>query len=211
MYGRRTNRPAMCGGPYAAAVLVLLAVTLLHAVLALGIVRDSPSNGPDQCAAGAPNQAPAPAMPGDTGAPASARALAGSAPGGAPLPVAPVPVAPAPVAPVPVAPIPVAPIPVAPVPVAPVSLVPEVEEERSIASASSVFSARDGAGHPARHAGRVVHGASSGAHRSLSTSLGPLVLVTVRPARPAAGFGAFGAGGDVPAGRLSSRSVVLRC
>ncbi|ATL87470.1 hypothetical protein [Streptomyces malaysiensis] len=201
MYGRRTNRPAMCGGPYAAAVLVLLAVTLLHAVLALGIVRDSPSNGPDQCAAGAPNQAPAPAMPGDTGAPASARALAGSAPGGAPLPVAPVPAAPAPVAP----------IPVAPIPVAPVSLVPEVEEERSIASASSVFSARDGAGHPARHAGRVVHGASSGAHRSLSTSLGPLVLVTVRPARPAAGFGAFGAGGDVPAGRLSSRSVVLRC
>ncbi|MFD8277603.1 hypothetical protein ACFV47_00100 [Streptomyces solisilvae] len=201
MYGRRTNRPAMCGGPYAAAVLVLLAVTLLHAVLALGIVRDSPSNGPDQCAAGAPNQAPAPAMPGDTGAPASARALAGSASGGAPLPVAPAPVAPAPVAPVPVA----------PVPVAPVSLVPEVEEERSIASASSAFSARDGAGHPARHAGRVVHGASSGAHRSLSTSLGPLVLVTVRPARPAAGFGAFGAGGDAPAGRLSSRSVVLRC
>ncbi|MEU9966868.1 hypothetical protein [Streptomyces malaysiensis] len=196
MYGRRTNRPAMCGGPYAAAVLVLLAVTLLHAVLALGIVRDSPSNGPDQCAAGAPNQAPAPSMPGDTGAPASARALAGSASGGAPLPVAP---------------IPVAPVPVAPVPVAPVSLVPEVEEERSIASASSVLSARDGAGHPARHAGRVVHGASSGAHRSLSTSLGPLVLVTVRPARPAAGFGAFGAGGDVPAGRLSSRSVVLRC
>ncbi|MCD9588768.1 hypothetical protein [Streptomyces sp. 8ZJF_21] len=196
MYGRRTNRPAMCGGPYAAAVLVLLAVTLLHAVLALGIVRDSPSNGPDQCAAGAPNQAPAPSMPGDTGAPASARALAGSASGGAPLPVAPIPVAPAPVA---------------PVPVAPVSLVPEVEEERSIASASSAFSARDGAGHPARHAGRVVHGASSGAHRSLSTSLGPLVLVTVRPARPAAGFGAFGAGGDVPAGRLSSRSVVLRC
>ncbi|WP_458090106.1 hypothetical protein [Streptomyces malaysiensis] len=196
MYGRRTNRPAKCGGPYAAAVLVLLAVTLLHAVLALGIVRDSPSNGPDQCAAGAPNQAPAPSMPGDTGAPASARALAGSASGGAPLPVAPIPVAPAPVA---------------PVPVAPVSLVPEVEEERSIASASSVLSARDGAGHPARHAGRVVHGASSGAHRSLSTSLGPLVLVTVRPARPAAGFGAFGAGGDVPAGRLSSRSVVLRC
>ncbi|MCC4314367.1 hypothetical protein [Streptomyces malaysiensis] len=196
MYGRRTNRPAMCGGPYAAAVLVLLAVTLLHAVLALGIVRDSPSNGPDQCAAGAPNQAPAPSMPGDTGAPASARALAGSASGGAPLPVAPVPAAPAPVA---------------PVPVAPVSLVPEVEEERSIASASSVLSARDGAGHPARHAGRVVHGASSGAHRSLSTSLGPLVLVTARPARPAAGFGAFGAGGDVPAGRLSSRSVVLRC
>ncbi|MFD8093583.1 hypothetical protein [Streptomyces malaysiensis] len=196
MYGRRTNRPAMCGGPYAAAVLVLLAVTLLHAVLALGIVRDSPSNGPDQCAAGAPNQAPAPSMPGDTGAPASARALAGSASGGSPLPVAPVPAAPAPVA---------------PVPVAPVSLVPEVEEERSIASASSVFSARDGAGHPARHAGRVVHGASSAAHRSLSTSLGPLVLVTVRPARPAAGFGAFGAGGDVPAGRLSSRSVVLRC
>ncbi|WP_069860550.1 hypothetical protein [Streptomyces malaysiensis] len=196
MYGRRTNRPAMCGGPYAAAVLVLLAVTLLHAVLALGIVRDSPSNGPDQCAAGAPNQAPAPSMPGDTGAPASARALAGSASGGAPLPVAPAPVAP---------------VPVAPVPVAPVSLVPEVEEERSIASASSAFSARDGAGHPARHAGRVVHGASSGAHRSLSTSLGPLVLVTVRPARPAAGFGAFGAGGDVPAGRLSSRSVVLRC
>ncbi|PNG90973.1 hypothetical protein SMF913_26438 [Streptomyces malaysiensis] len=191
----------MCGGPYAAAVLVLLAVTLLHAVLALGIVRDSPSNGPDQCAAGAPNQAPAPAMPGDTGAPASTRALAGSASGGAPLPVAPVPAAPAPVAPVPVA----------PVPVAPVSLVPEVEEERSIASASSVLSARDGAGHPARHAGRVVHGASSGAHRSLSTSLGPLVLVTVRPARPAAGFGAFGAGGDAPAGRLSSRSVVLRC
>lgn len=191
MYGRRTNRPAMCGGPYAAAVLVLLAVTLLHAVLALGIVRDSPSNGPDQCAAGAPNQAPAPSMPGDTGAPASTRALAGSASGGAPLPVAPVPVA--------------------PVPVAPVPLVPEVEEERSIASASSVLSARDGAGHPARHAGRVVHGASSGAHRSLSTSLGPLVLVTVRPARPAAGFGAFGAGGDVPAGRLSSRSVVLRC
>ncbi|MCM3806333.1 hypothetical protein ND808_10655 [Streptomyces sp. DR7-3] len=206
MYGRRTNRPAMCGGPYAAAVLVLLAVTLLHAVLALGIVRDSPSNGPDQCAAGAPNQAPAPSMPGDTGAPASTRALAGSASGGAPLPVAPVPAAPAPVAPVPVAP-----IPVAPVPVAPVSLVPEVEEERSIASASSVLSARDGAGHPARHAGRVVHGASSGAHRSLSTSLGPLVLVTVRPARPAAGFGAFGAGGDAPAGRLSSRSVVLRC
>ncbi|MCQ6249435.1 hypothetical protein [Streptomyces malaysiensis] len=201
MHGRRTNRPAMCGGPYAAAVLVLLAVTLLHAVLALGIVRDSPSNAPDQCAAGAPNQAPAPAMPGDTGAPASTRALAGSASGGAPLPVAPVPVAPAPVAPVPVA----------PVPVAPVSLVPEVEEERSIASAPSAFSARDGAGHPARHAGRVVHGASSGAHRSLSTSLGPLVLVTVRPARPAAGFGAFGAGGDVPAGRLSSRSVVLRC
>ncbi|NIY70512.1 hypothetical protein SMALB_8643 [Streptomyces malaysiensis] len=191
MYGRRTNRPAMCGGPYAAAVLVLLAVTLLHAVLALGIVRDSPSSGPDQCAAGAPNQAPAPSMPGDTGAPASAQALAWSASGGAPLPVAPVPVA--------------------PVPVAPVSLVPEVEEERSIASASSVLSARDGAGHPARHAGRVVHGASSGAHRSLSTSLGPLVLVTVRPARPAAGFGAFGAGGDVPAGRLSSRSVVLRC
>ncbi|MYU19291.1 hypothetical protein GTZ78_53585 [Streptomyces sp. SID8361] len=201
MYGRRTNRPAMCGGPYAAAVLVLLAVTLLHAVLALGIVRDSPSNGPDQCAAGAPNQAPAPAMPGDTGAPASARALAGSAPGGAPLPVAPIPVAP----------VPVTPVPVTPVPFAPVSLVPEVEEERSIASASSVFSARDGAGHPARHAGRVVHGASSGAHRSLSTSLGPLVLVTVRPARPAAGFGAFGAGGDAPAGRLSSRSVVLRC
>ncbi|MFD8163003.1 hypothetical protein [Streptomyces malaysiensis] len=201
MYGRRTNRPAMCGGPYAAAVLVLLAVTLLHAVLALGIVRDSPSNGPDQCAAGAPNQAPAPSMPGDTGAPASARALAGAASGGALLPVAPVPAAPAPVAP----------IPVAPVPVAPVSLVPEVEEERSIASASSVFSARDGAGHPARHAGRVVPGVSSGAHRSLSTSLGPLVLVTVRPARPAAGFGAFGAGGDAPAGRLSSRSVVLRC
>ncbi|WPB88922.1 hypothetical protein [Streptomyces malaysiensis] len=201
MSGRRTNRPAMCGGPYAAAVLVLLAVTLLHAVLALGIVRDSPSSGPDQCAAGAPNQAPAPSMPGDTGAPASTRALAGSASGGAPLPVAPIPVAP----------IPVAPVPVAPVSVAPVSLVPEVEEERSIASASSVLSARDGAGHPARHAGRVVHGASSGAHRSLSTSLGPLVLVTVRPARPAAGFGAFGAGGDVPAGRLSSRSVVLRC
>ncbi|MFG2585395.1 hypothetical protein [Streptomyces malaysiensis] len=203
VYGRRTNRPAMCGGPYAAAVLVLLAVTLLHAVLALGIVRDSPSNGPDQCAAGAPNQAPAPSVPGDTGATASTRALAGSASGGAPSASGD--------APLPVAPIPVAPVPVAPVPVAPVSLVPEVEEERSIASASSVLSAREGAGHPARHAGRVVHGASSGAHRSLSTSLGPLVLVAVLPARPAAGFGAFGAGGDVPAGRLSSRSVVLRC
>lgn len=188
MYGRRTNRPAMCGGPYAAAVLLLLAVTLLHAVLALGIVRDSPANGPDQRAAGVPNQAPATSMPGDTGAPASARALAGSASGGAPVPIAPVPIAPLPLA-------------------------PEVEEERSPASVSSVLSARDGTGHPARHAGRVAHGASSGAHRSLSTSLGPLVLVAVRgrPADPAAGFGAFGAGGDLPADRLSSRSVVLRC
>ncbi|MBI0379948.1 hypothetical protein JBE27_27625, partial [Streptomyces albiflaviniger] len=67
--------------------------------------------------------------------------------------------------------------------------------------------------HPARHAGRVAHGASFGAHRSLSTSLGPLVLGAVRgrPADPAPGVGAFGAGGDVPAGRLSSRTVVLRC
>ncbi|MBI0295444.1 hypothetical protein JBE04_13475 [Streptomyces sp. PRKS01-29] len=92
-------------------------------------------------------------------------------------------------------------------------MAPEAEDEHSTASASVAFSARDGAGHPARHAGRVVHGASSGAHRSLSTSLGPLVLVAVRgrPGEPAAGVGAFGAGDGVPAGRLSSRSVVLRC
>ncbi|MFD0493744.1 hypothetical protein [Streptomyces rhizosphaericus] len=76
-----------------------------------------------------------------------------------------------------------------------------------------MYSARDGAGHPARHAGRVAHGASFGAHRSLSTSLGPLVIGAVRgrPADPAPGVGAFGAGGHVPAGRLSSRTVVLRC
>ncbi|MEU5274096.1 hypothetical protein [Streptomyces hygroscopicus] len=179
-YGRRTNRPAVGGGPCAAAVL-LLAVTLLHAVLALGAVRPSPSAGPDPCAAGGLNRAPA--TSGDTGAPASVRAPAGSAPASAPAPV--------------------------------VLLrgVPEAEDERSTASASAVFSARDGAGHPARHAGRMVHGASFGAHRSLSTSLGPLVLVAARgrSAGPATGVGAFGAGDDVPAGLLSARSVVLRC
>ncbi|AEM83600.1 hypothetical protein [Streptomyces violaceusniger] len=187
VHGRRTNRPAVCGGPCAAAVLLLLAVTLLHAVLALGVVRDSPSTGPDQCAAGPPNPnpapAPAPATSGDAGAPASAPGLLASAPAGAPGVPAPVPVA------------------------------PETEDERSPASASATLFARDGAGHPARHAGRVVHGASFGAHRSLSTSLGPLVLVAVRgrPADPAPGVGAFAAGGDIPADRLSSRSVVLRC
>ncbi|MER8158742.1 hypothetical protein [Streptomyces sp. NPDC094472] len=183
VHGRDTNRPAVCGGPCAAAVLLLLAVTLLHAVLALGVVRDSPSTGPDQCAAGPPNPATSTSMPGDAGAPASARALAASAPAGAP--VVPAPVRPA----------------------------PETEDERSTSSASAKLFARDGAGHPARHAGRVVHGASFGAHRSLSTSLGPLVLVTVRgrPADPATGVGAFAAGGDLPAGLLSSRSVVLRC
>ncbi|MFE2185254.1 hypothetical protein [Streptomyces sp. NPDC059455] len=192
VHGGRTNRPAVCGGPCAAAVLLLLAVTLLHAVLALGVVRASPSTGPERCAtgkagaagaAGVPNRAPATSVPGGEGAPASARALAASAPAGAPAPVIPVPVA------------------------------PEAEDERPTSSASAVFAARDGAGHPARHAGRVAHGASFGAHRSLSTSLGPLVLGAVRgrPADPAPGVGAFGAGGDVPAGRLSSRSVVLRC
>ncbi|WP_275560691.1 hypothetical protein [Streptomyces sp. 5-6(2022)] len=189
VHGGRTNRPAVCGGPCAAAALLLLAATLLHAVLALGVVRAAPSSGPEQCAAGkagaagVPNRAPATSAPGDAGAPASARALAASAPAGAPVPVTPVPVA------------------------------ADAEDERSTSSASAVFSARDGAGHPARHAGRVAHGASFGAHRSLSTSLGPLVLVAVRgrPADPAPGVGAFGAGGDVPAGRLSSRSVVLRC
>lgn len=195
VHGRRTNRPAVCGGPCAAAVLLLLAVTLLHAVLALGVVRDSPSTGPDQCAAGPPNPAPAPSpapnpatsTPGDAGAPALARGLAVAAPAGAPVVPTPVPAA------------------------------PETEDERSPASASASASAklfaRDGAGHPARHAGRVVHGASFGAHRSLSTSLGPLVLVAVRgrPADPAPGIGAFAAGGDIPADRLSSRSVVLRC
>ncbi|MBW8092196.1 hypothetical protein IGW14_30530 [Streptomyces hygroscopicus subsp. hygroscopicus] len=181
-YGRRTNRPAVGGGPCAAAVL-LLAVTLLHAVLALGAVRPSPSAGPDPCATGGLNRAPAPATSGDTGAPASARSPAGSAPASAPAPV--------------------------------VLLrgVPEAEDERSTASASAVFSARDGAGHPARHAGRMAHGASFGAHRSLSTSLGPLVLVAVRgrSVGPATGAGAFGTGDDVPAGLLSARSVVLRC
>ncbi|GAA1123880.1 hypothetical protein GCM10009577_53920 [Streptomyces javensis] len=196
VHGGRTNRPAVCGGPYAAAVLLLLAATLLHAVLALGVVRASPSTGPERCAAGkagaagaagAPNRAPAPtptpSAPGDAGAPAPARALGASAPAGAPAPVTPVPVA------------------------------PEAEDERSASSASAVYSARDGAGHPARHAGRVAHGASFGAHRSLSTSLGPLVLGAVRgrPGAPAPGVGAFGAGGDVPAGRLASRTVVLRC
>ncbi|MEU8871948.1 hypothetical protein AB0D24_12385 [Streptomyces javensis] len=194
VHGGRTNRPAVCGGPYAAAVLLLLAATLLHAVLALGVVRASPSTGPERCAAGkagaagaagVPNRAPAPApaAPGDAGAPASARALGASAPAGAPAPVTPVPVA------------------------------PEAEDERSASSASAVYSARDGAGHPARHAGRVAHGASFGAHRSLSTSLGPLVLgaVRCRPGDPAPGVGAFGAGGDVPAGRLASRTAVLRC
>ncbi|BBJ38705.1 hypothetical protein SSPO_014230 [Streptomyces antimycoticus] len=170
VHGRRTNRPAVCGGPCAAAVLLLLAVTLLHAVLALGVVRDSPSTGPDQCAAGPPN-------------PASVRGLAASAPAGAPVVAAPVPPG------------------------------PETEDERSTASASAKLFTRDGAGHPARHAGRVVHGASFGAHRSLSTSLGPLALVAVRgrAADPATGSGAFAAGGDLPAGLLSSRSVVLRC
>ncbi|GAA1670586.1 hypothetical protein [Streptomyces yatensis] len=189
VHGRDTNRPAVCGGPCAAAVLLLLAVTLLHAVLALGVVRDSPSTGPDQCVAGPPNPAPAPApapaasLPGDAGAPAPARGLAASAPAGAPVVPAPVPSA------------------------------PETEDERSPSSASAKLLARDGAGHPARHAGRVVHGASFGAHRSLTTSLGPLVLVAVRgrPADPATGGGAFAAGGDTPAGLLSSRSVVLRC
>ncbi|AGP52781.1 hypothetical protein [Streptomyces rapamycinicus] len=188
VHGGRTNRPAVCGGPCAAAVLLLLAATLLHAVLALGVVRASPSTGPERCAtgkagaAGVPNRAPATSVPGGAGAPVSARALAASAP------------APAPVIPVPVA--------------------PEAEDERSASSAPAVFSARDGAGHPARHRpGRAAHGASCGAHRSLSTSLGPFVLGAVRgrPADPAPGEGAFGAGGDVPAGRLSSRSVVLRC
>ncbi|MBI0296881.1 hypothetical protein JBE04_21045, partial [Streptomyces sp. PRKS01-29] len=65
VYGRRTNRPAVCGGPRAAAVLLLLAATLLHAVLALGVVRASPSTGPEQGAAGTPNRAPAPSAPGD--------------------------------------------------------------------------------------------------------------------------------------------------
>ncbi|MBA6441786.1 hypothetical protein [Streptomyces sp. GMR22] len=189
VHGGRTNRPAVCGGPCAAAVLLLLAATLLHAVLALGVVRASPSTGPERCAAGAagasgvPDRAPAPSAPGDAGAPASVRALGASAPAGAPAPVTPVPP------------------------------VPEAEDERPASSASAVYSARDGAGHPARHAGRVAHGASFGAHRSLSTSLGPLVLGAVRgrPADPAPGVGAFGAGGDVPAGRLSSRTVVLRC
>ncbi|WP_432046147.1 hypothetical protein [Streptomyces asiaticus] len=198
VHGGRTNRPAVCGGPCAAAVLLLLAATLLHAVLALGAVRASPSTGPERCAAGkagavgkagaagasgVPDRAPAPSAPGDAGAPASVRALGASAPAGAPAPVTPVPP------------------------------VPEAEDERPASSASAVYSARDGAGHPARHAGRVAHGASFGAHRSLSTSLGPLVLGAVRgrPADPAPGVGAFGAGGDVPAGRLSSRTVVLRC
>ncbi|MCQ8188682.1 hypothetical protein [Streptomyces rugosispiralis] len=193
VHGGRTNRPAVCGGPCAAAVLLLLAATLLHAVLGLGAVRPSPSTGPERCAAGAagkagaagvPNRAPAPSAPGGVGAPAAGRALGASAPASAPAPVPPVPMA------------------------------PETEDERSISSASAVFSARDGAGHPARHAGRVAHGASFGAsHRSLSTSLGPLVLAAVRgrPADTARGLGAFGAAGDVPAGRLSSRSVVLRC
>ncbi|WP_262702299.1 MULTISPECIES: hypothetical protein [Streptomyces] len=193
VYGGRTNRPAVCGGPCAAAVLLLLAATLLHAVLALGAVRASPSIEPERCAAGkagaagvagVPKRAPATSVPGGVGAPVPARALPAPAPAGAPAPVTPVPV------------------------------VPEAEDERSASSASAVFSARDGAGHPARHRpGRVAHGASCGAHRSLSTSLGPLVLGAVRgrPADPAPGVGAFGAGGDVPAGRLSSRSVVLRC
>ncbi|MGW3432865.1 hypothetical protein ACWDHW_33650 [Streptomyces melanosporofaciens] len=182
VHGRDTNRPAVCGGPCAAAVLLLLAVTLLHAVLALGVVRDAPATGPDQRAAGPPNPIAAPATPGAAGAPVSSRAPAGT------------PVVPAPVP--------------APVPVA-----PETEDERSTASASAKLFARDGAGHPARHAGRLVHGASFGAHRSLSTSLGPLVLVAVRgrPADLAAGVGAFAAGGGIPADRLSSRSVVLRC
>ncbi|MGW7750936.1 hypothetical protein ACWGK6_05085 [Streptomyces violaceusniger] len=189
VHGRDTNRPAVCGGPCTAAVLLLLAVTLLHAVLALGVVRDSPSTGPDQCAAGPPSPAaatalvPATSTPGDAGAPAPALGLAASAPVGAPVVPAPVPVA------------------------------PETEDERSPASASAKLFARDGAGHPARHAGRVVHGASFGAHRSLSTSLGPLVLVAVRgrPADPAPGVAPFAAGGGIPADRLSSRSVVLRC
>ncbi|MFE1929486.1 hypothetical protein ACFW95_03780 [Streptomyces sp. NPDC059474] len=178
VHGRDTNRPAVCGGPCAAAVLLLLAVTLLHAVLALGDVRDAPATGPDQRAAGPPNPVAAPATPGAAGAPASSRA-----PAGAPVVPAPVPVA------------------------------PETEDERSTASASAKLFARDGAGHPARHAGRVVHGASFGAHRSLSTSLGPLVLVAVRgrPADLAAGVGTFAAGGGIPADQLSSRSVVLRC
>ncbi|WAP54097.1 hypothetical protein [Streptomyces sp. S465] len=179
VHGRRMNRPAVRGGPCAAAVLLLLAVTLLHAVLPLGAVRDSPTTGLARPAPGttlpAAPGAPDAAVPGSVPAPA----LATSVPAGAPV-------------------------------LAPV--VPDVEEERS-ASASAVFSARDGGGHPARHAGRLVHGASLGAHRSLSTSPGPLVLVVVRGrlAGHATGVGAFGAGGDVPAGRLSSRSVVLRC
>ncbi|MGK3106459.1 hypothetical protein [Streptomyces sp. WAC05858] len=186
VHGRRTNRPAVCGGPCAAAVLLLLAVTLVHAVLALGAVRDSPSTGPDQCAAGPPSPAPALATstPGDAGAPASVRGLAASAPAGAPVVPAPVPPG------------------------------PETEDERSTASASAKLFTRDGAGHPARHRpGQVAHGASCGAHRSLSTSLGPFVLGAVRgrPADPAPGVGAFAAGGDLPAGLLSSRSVVLRC
>ncbi|MEU4894091.1 hypothetical protein AB0B12_16640 [Streptomyces sp. NPDC044780] len=195
VHGRRMNRPAVRGGPCTAAVLLLLAVTLLHAVLPLGAVRDSPTTGlarpapgtPLPAAPGAPVSAapgapvsvasgtPFPAVPGSVPAPALATSIPAGAPGLAPV-------------------------------------VPDVEEERS-ASASAVFSARDGGGHPARHAGRLVHGASLGAHRSLSTSPGPLVLVVVRGrlADHATGVGAFGAGGDVPAGRLSSRSVVLRC
>ncbi|WP_349345319.1 hypothetical protein [Streptomyces rapamycinicus] len=186
VHGGRTNRPAVCGGPCAAAVLLLLAATLLHAVLALGVVRASPSTGPERCAtgkagaAGVPNRAPATSVPGGAGARL----------GPGPRRVRP---APAPVIPVPVA--------------------PEAEDERSASSAPAVFSARDGAGHPARHRpGRAAHGASCGAHRS-SRRPRPFVLGAVRgrPADPAPGEGAFGAGGDVPAGRLSSRSVVLRC
>ncbi|MEU1943908.1 hypothetical protein ABZ554_16065, partial [Streptomyces sp. NPDC020125] len=89
VHGRDTNRPAVCGGPCAAAVLLLLAVTLLHAVLALGDVRDAPATGPDQRAAGPPNPVAAPATPGAAGAPASSRAPAGTPVVPAPVPVAP--------------------------------------------------------------------------------------------------------------------------
>ncbi|WP_432253938.1 hypothetical protein [Streptomyces sp. HNM1019] len=191
VYGGRTNRPAVCGGPCVAAVLLLLAATLLHTVLALGVVRASPPTGPERCvtgkagAAGVPDRAPAPSAPGDAGAPVPAPPLSASAPVGAPAPVTPLPLA------------------------------PETEDERSTSSASAAFSAsaRDGAGHPDRHAGRVARSASFGGHRSLSTSVGPLALIAVRgrPAQPAPGAAAFGTGDGVPAGRLSSRSVVLRC
>ncbi|MET7936397.1 hypothetical protein [Streptomyces sp. NPDC005322] len=47
VHGRRsTSRSAACGGPYPIAVMLLLAATLLHAMLTLGAGQVSPS-GPD--------------------------------------------------------------------------------------------------------------------------------------------------------------------
>ncbi|MET7904525.1 hypothetical protein ABZS86_24900 [Streptomyces sp. NPDC005355] len=53
VHGRRsTSRSAACGGPYPVAVILLLAVTLLHAMLTLGAGHVPPS-GPDHRGSGA--------------------------------------------------------------------------------------------------------------------------------------------------------------